>query len=186
LLSLSSAQVDNNIRVAWTYPTQPTAHTYKLQLLRTGPISLGKMPDKHHASILTHEVLNSSPYDDPLTIDGRYGYWGRVIDADTGETTPFLSCSTDFVFAAMAPVADVTGYLEDAVAHIPIAGVTVECATLEAQSGLDGIFTILDVPSGPQTVTPDPTFYTWNPTHKDVTVPAGGILDVGTFLGELP
>jgi hypothetical protein len=98
--SFSASMVGDYIDIAWTYPTQPTAHTYYLQILRTGPISLGKLPDSHHASILVHRPLNLTPYTDMVTLDGRYGYWGRVVDGNTGQISPALTSYCDFTAPA--------------------------------------------------------------------------------------
>ena len=84
--SLTLTQTDNDVEVAWTYPSQPEAHTYKLRIWRNGPISTGRMPDFHHASTIAIVAINSSPYTDSLSQSGRYGYWIDVIDATTGET----------------------------------------------------------------------------------------------------
>jgi hypothetical protein len=152
--------------------------------MRTGPISLGKQPDKHHASILTHVALNSSPYNDALAISGRFGYWGRVIDSNTGETTPFLSCSNDFVYSAPAPSATVFGSLIHKTTAVPIPGVDVTCGGKHDESGLDGVFTILLVPAGAQVVSPDPSLWDWVPDDKHITVPGSGSYDAGPFEGE--
>lgn len=121
LSSLSSSQSDNDIDVTWTYPTQPAAHTYVVQILRSGPWSLGRQPDYHRAAIVSHSPIAAPPFTDTIDQNGRYGYWARVIDADTGETSPFLRCLTDWVYVPpptpyvegpLSPgtVADRTGY----------------------------------------------------------------------------
>lgn len=180
LTSLSSSQIVNDIRIAWTFPSQPTSHTYKLQLLKTGPISLGKRPDSHHASILTHEALNSSPYDDPLTLDGRYGYWARVIDSDTGLTTPFLSCCTDFVYSPPVTPTTVSGYLWDGSYPVPYIDVT--CDLMHTSSLLDGTFLFTGVSPGLRTITPATNLGEWSPPGRQINVISGQDNSAGTFL----
>jgi len=180
LSSLSSSQSGNNIRLSWTYPTQPTAHTYVVYLFRSGPWSLGKQPDRHWASVKAIEGIATSPYDDPLTVSGRYGYWGRVVDATTGEVSTELLTQTDFTLITTGTV---IGHLQEVGSHLPIPGINVTCGGKSANSNAQGNFTILLVPAGAQTVTPSPLVWTWTPTHKDIVVVATQTYDSGTFEG---
>jgi hypothetical protein len=103
LIQLTCSQLDNSVWLGWFHPYTPTAHTYLVQILRTGPISLGRQPDHHHASIIGHYPIETYPIEDPLTLSGRYGYWGRVVDQDTGEISPPVRTQIDFSYVEYVP-----------------------------------------------------------------------------------
>lgn len=180
LATLTITQTDNNAHIVWTYPTEPEAHTYYVQILKQHLASVGRQPDFHHASIIAHEGIATSPYDDPLTVNGKYAYWARVLDANTGLMTPMLQDT--LIFAAVAASGTVIGHLQDIEVE-PISGVLVTCGGKSGTSLGNGNFTILLVPAGAQIVTPSTDLYTWNPTHKDIVVVGGATYDSGTFVG---
>jgi len=179
LATWTITQTDNNAHLVWTYPTQPEAHTYYVQILRQGPFSIGRQPDFHHASIVTHELLPTSPYDDPLTIGGKYAYWARVLDADTGLITPMLLGS--LTFAAVAGLGGITGRCWDGAAGIE--GILVAVDSFGFYTDPLGFFLNDALPPGDYTVTPAVWQGPWDPTDKPAHVVAGATTDVGDFLG---
>lgn len=180
LSTLTLAQVGNTIVVTWTYPTQPTGHTYKVHILRSGPWSLGKQPDRHWCTIKAIEGIATSPWSDTITISGRYGYWARVVDVTTGELSTEIRAQIDFVLITTGTV---IGHLQESGSHAPIPNINVTCGGKNANSNALGNFTILLVPAGAQIVTPNPAAWSWTPTHKHITVVATETYDSGTFEG---
>lgn len=98
LSSLSSSQIGNDISIAWVSTSQPEAHTYVVHIFRSGPWSLGRVPDFHRSKLVAMPDIATSPFTDTINQNGRYGYWARVVDASTGETSCFLRCQADFVY----------------------------------------------------------------------------------------
>jgi len=182
LTSLTLTAVTNAIRVAWTYPTQPTAHPHYVQILRAGPFSAGKTPPRTDAVIRSHEVLNSSPYDDAFSIIGHYGIWARVIDGLTGEDSPHLTADINVVPVVTGTV---HAFLWDPALLFPIANQIVTCGGKSDTSDIGGRVDILEVPVGAQVCTPGTANYSWAPTHRDIVVVAGETYDAGQFDGTL-
>lgn len=178
--TLTLSQVANAIRCAWTYPTQPTPHTYYLQLRQGGPYSAGRQPPFDHSVIKAHELINSSPHDLAFTVSGHYGIWGRVVDLTTGEVSPLLTADIN---VTLQTTGTVIGHLHEQGTLNPIPNLNVTCGGKSDLSDADGNFEILLVPAGAQIVTPDPTNYTWSPDHKDIVVVANQTYDSGTFEG---
>ena len=164
--SFSVVQSSNNARVAWIPTSQLTAHTYLAQIFRQGPFSTGRLPDTHHRSIIAHVSTGSSPYDDPLVENGRYAYWLRVIDATTGETSPFMMSYINFVFSAPVSGSTIYGLLTSEL--LPYYNARVSADGHFAYSGHDGLFYITSLPPGGYTVTPDPTLGIWTPSSAFV------------------
>jgi hypothetical protein len=184
LASLSCSQIDNTIEINWTYITQPEAHSFKIQLLRTGPISIGKLPDRHHATIIAHIDDFDSTYIDSLGVSGRYGYWARVVDVSTGELSPAQSCMTNFILGGGTPApGEIHGKLSffPPYESVPIVNVEVTADGYSALSVSNGYFTFVNVPPGEYTVTPDPMDANWTPSSKPATVVSGIQTEVGTF-----
>jgi hypothetical protein len=164
--------------LVWTYPTQPEAHTYYLQILKQKLTSLGRQPDFHHASILTHEGLATSPYDDLLYAWGKYAFWARVLDAVTGLMTPMLLGT--IILPATPGLGQVIGRCWDGAAGIE--GVVVGLNAEGAITDHLGIFVFNDITPGDYTVTPDEIMGPWIPPTKPAHVTAGVTTDVGDFL----
>jgi len=172
-------QTDNNAHLVWASSTQPEAHTYYVQILKQGPFSIGRQPDFHHASIITHELLATSPYDDPLTIGGKYCYWARVLDAATGLTTPLLQAC--LVFSAAPALGGITARMTCVQAPIPL--VTVDADGHQDITGADGIALIEGLPHGDYTVTPTKAGWSFVPATKPAHVDPPAVTDLGDWEG---
>jgi hypothetical protein len=180
LKTFEAYQSGNNARCAWTYPTQPTGHTYDVQILRQGPYSIARQPDFHHAAIAACPGIATTPYDDPLTLGGRYSYWARVLDATTGLVSPALLSSFNFLFTA-GP-----GSLTGRCIHpelSPIPDVLVTYNGTGIYTNELGIFLFWEVLPGDYTCFPAVWQGPWTPESKPAHVVSGETCNIGDFIG---
>jgi len=175
LNSVSSVQSDNFILISWTYPTQPTTHTYKVQIWRSGPWSLGRVPDFHRASIILIDGIATSPYDDTVPSDGRYGYWLRVVDVTTGELSPFLRTQTDFVYSEpIPPTGSIAGTITIKAGSPPHPQFFLITADgYNTNNDPVGYYILEDLPAATYTVTPSKANWTLSPVSRQVVLAEG-------------